>query len=331
MVKKLKQKNKTLFAIVCFLFVSCSYKNCEDKSKLNSKTPLSFYHIEDTVYNLSSFDDFNSFIERKPIVSEFFFETNNSLKKKTELFNLINNIYFDSLYFEVKNTFKSFNLKKKEFEDSFSRLKVKLPQISIPKITTIVSGFYNDIVVVDNNIIIGLDYFLDEDSRFKPQDIPEYILKRYNPDNLIPITMSVYCSQFNKTNPLDNTMISEMLNFGKLYYLLQSILPCVNPYNLIGYSQEEWNLINQNEETIYGVFVDRQLFFETNHLIKNKYLSERPKTFEISPNCPGRIGAWLGWRIVESYMKNNTNITIQELLNNTNNKEIFFQSLYKPG
>ena len=244
---------------------------------------------------------------------------------------MINNIYFDSLYFEVKNTFKSFYFEKKEFQDSFSRLKLHLPQITIPQITTIVSGFYNDVVVVDNNIIIGLDYFLDQDSKFKPQDIPDYILKRYSPDNLVPITMSVYCSQFNKINSLDNTMISEMLNFGKLYYLLQTILPCENPEKLIGYSKEEWDLVNQNEEIIYSVFVDKQLFFETNHLIKNKYLSDRPKTFEISPSCPGRIGAWLGWKIIDSYMQKNPKITIKELLNNTNNKEIFFQSLYKPS
>ena len=331
MVKKLKQKNKILITIVCFLFGACSYKNCEDKNKIKDKISLSFNHTEDSVYNLNSFVDFNFFIKNNPIISEYFFEIKNLTEKKRALFNLINNIYFDSLYFEVKNTFQPFDLKKKELENSFTRLKLHLPQITTPQITTIVSGFYNDVVVVDNNIIIGLDYFLHEDSKFKPQDIPSYILKRYNPDNLVPITMSVYCSQFNKINPLDNTMISEMLSFGKLYYLLQTILPCTLPNKLIGYSQEEWNLVTQNEETIYGVFVDRKLFFETNHLIKNKYLSERPKTFEISPSCPGRIGAWLGWRIVESYMQNNPNITIQELLKNTNNKEIFFQSLYKPG
>ena len=331
MVKKLKQKNKILFTIICFLFVSCSYKNCEDKNKIKNKISLTFNHAEDSIYNFEDFEDFDSFTNNNPLISEYFFEINNSVNKKEELFSLINNIYFDSLYYEVKNTFQSFDLKKKEFENSFARLKTHLPQVSIPQITTIVSGFYNDVVLSDNNIIIGLDYFLNEESKFKPQDIPGFILKRYNPGNLVPITMSVYCSQFNKINPLDNTMISEMLNFGKLYYLLQAIMPCEEPHKLIGYSLEEWDIVNQNEETIYGVFVDRKLFFETNHLTKNKYLSERPKTFEISPSCPGRIGAWLGWRIVESYMQNNPNVSIKELLENTNNKDIFFQSLYKPG
>ena len=210
------------------------------QNKIKDKISLTFNHMEDSIYNLESFVDFDSFTRNNPVISEYFFEINNSVNKKEELFNLINNVYFDSLYYEVKNTFQSFDLKKKEFESSFGRLKTHLPQASIPQVSTIVSGFYNDVVLADNNIIIGLDYFLIEESKFKPQDIPSFILNRFNPDNLVPITMSVYCSQFNKINPLDNTMISEMLNFGKLYYLLQAILPCEGPHKLIGYSKEEW-------------------------------------------------------------------------------------------
>ena len=56
MAKKLKLKNNILFSIACIVFISCSYKNCEDKNRVNNKIPLSFYHIEDTVYNLNSFN-----------------------------------------------------------------------------------------------------------------------------------------------------------------------------------------------------------------------------------------------------------------------------------
>ena len=182
-----------------------------------------------------------------------------------------------------------------------------------------------------NNIIIGLDYFLHKNSKYKPQDIPEYILYRYTPQHIIPMTMALYCSRYNQISNLDQTMISEMLDFGKLYFLLSRILPCTPKHLIIGYSKEEWDLIEKNEKTIYSVFVDRKLFFETNHLVKNKYLSERPQVFEVSPSCPGRIGRWLGWKIIKSYMENNPNIEIQNLLSNTDNKEIFFQSFYNPS
>jgi len=329
----LKPKNKTrlIFFLFCLFLFSCKKQSCIEKNEINEVIRLSFINKEDTIYHINSFQNFQNFTKNNPLISSQFFESDNSQIKEQKLYSLINNIYFDSLYFQVKNTFGSFEEQKKEIEQSFSRLKTLLPSIKNPIITTVISGFYNDIVVIDNKIIVGLDYFLDPDSKYKPQDIPKYILRRYKPNNIVPMIMSVYCTQFNQINPLDQTMISEMLNFGKLYYLLSSILPCVPLHAIIGYTQEEWDLVEENENKIYSVFVERKLFFETNHLIKNKYLSERPKVFEISASCPGRIGLWLGWKIINSYMNNNKEIKIEELLQNTNNQEIFFQSSYKPS
>jgi len=50
---------------------------------------------------------------------------------------------------------------------------------------------------------------------------------------------------------------------------------------------------------------------------------------EIDNVSPGQVGAWIGWQIVRSYMKNNNDISINELLNKKA-KEIFEQSKYKP-
>jgi uncharacterized protein YjaZ len=49
---------------------------------------------------------------------------------------------------------------------------------------------------------------------------------------------------------------------------------------------------------------------------------------EIDNESPGRVGAWIGWQIVRSYMKNNE-VTVAQLLK-TNAKQIFEKSKYKP-
>jgi uncharacterized protein YjaZ len=49
---------------------------------------------------------------------------------------------------------------------------------------------------------------------------------------------------------------------------------------------------------------------------------------DIDKESPGRIGVWLGWQIVRSYMNNNE-VTLQQLLQ-TNAEEIFNKSKYKP-
>ena len=67
----------------------------------------------------------------------------------------------------------------------------------------------------------------------------------------------------------------------------------------------------------------------TDEFTKKKILGERPKTIELGNECPGRVGAWIGWQIVKNYM-DVTESTMQELMNNRNHHEIFVKSKYKP-
>ena len=177
--------------------------------------------------------------------------------------------------------------------------------------------------------MIGLDYFLPKTNKYKPRDLPSYILDQYTPDHINAISLSTYLSQFNLINESDLTMINEMISFGKLYYIVSKILPCTEQRIILGYSQKQYELVNKNEAFIYSYFLQNELLFEESNLIKQKYLSERPSTFEISQSVPGRVGRWLGWKIVSSFMESST-YTLEELLKEDDYKNIFYNSNYNP-
>jgi uncharacterized protein YjaZ len=59
-------------------------------------------------------------------------------------------------------------------------------------------------------------------------------------------------------------------------------------------------------------------------------MNDGPFTSEISQDSPGRLGIWVGWQIVDSYMRNNENVSIQELINEGDAQKILEQSFYKP-
>jgi hypothetical protein len=128
----------------------------------------------------------------------------------------------------------------------------------------------------------------------------------------------------------DESLLNEMIAFGKLYYVVSKLIPCVDENIILGYDKEEWKVLENTEAFIYSYFIQNELFFEKNHLIKNKYINERPNVFEISPNHPGRIARWLGWKIVKSYIKANPKTTLEELLYNKDYLNIFYNSTYKP-
>ena len=89
-------------------------------------------------------------------------------------------------------------------------------------------------------------------------------------------------------------------------------------------------LVNENQEIIWANLIENELLYERNDYMKNKFIGERPNVSEISENCPGRVGAWLGWEIVKKYMDKNSDVTISELMAETDAHKIFQMAKYRP-
>ena len=70
--------------------------------------------------------------------------------------------------------------------------------------------------------------------------------------------------------------------------------------------------------------------YATSHLVKQKYISERPKTVEVGEQCPGRIGTWVGWQIVKKFMQTHPDIVLSQLMEMQNASQLFKESGYKP-
>ncbi|MCY1379710.1 gliding motility-associated lipoprotein GldB [compost metagenome] len=80
---------------------------------------------------------------------------------------------------------------------------------------------------------------------------------------------------------------------------------------------------------IWAHIIDRELLNSENPAVNAKYFGERPYVGEISGDCPGRVGQWLGWRIVELYRMKNPQVSLQELMLNEDAGAILRGSKYR--
>ena len=81
---------------------------------------------------------------------------------------------------------------------------------------------------------------------------------------------------------------------------------------------------------IWSRLVQDQVLYSTSHLVKQKYIAERPKTLEVGVECPGRIAQWVGWRIVKKYMETHPEVSLQKLMDTSDAATLFKESGYKP-
>ena len=333
---------RKIYSIVIILFILASFTSCVDSENTCTERPdideinLDI-NFEDLTSELIKADDQNkaeAFINEYPFVANYFFNPTNQLSDSaiaalmTDVFS--HPSYKDTLYKEVEQTFNSFDQLNRDFTKAFKTYKYYYPDVYAPKIQYVLSGLQKDLFVSDTLICIAADYFLGPDARFVPLGIPQYILKRYQKEYIVPMTMLLVTQEKNQTDPSNKTLLADMIYFGKSYYLAKQTLPCTPDSLLLGYSAKEMTDINKNEHIIWANFLENDLLYESSHFIKNKFTGERPKTFEISNNCPGRIGLWVGWQIIRSYMENNPEVSLQELMKMTDVNLIFSKSGYKP-
>lgn len=322
---------RPVLLIISFLFFfSCDQDNCRDSVGAEI-VQLEVERLEGELFNTSSTLEVEDFLKNHPDFAQFFLHSDqyphDSILAKS-IFNLIQNPSIDTLYQEAIKAFDNFDQVISDLESAIGRLKTYYPQTQTPKVQTAVTGLYNDMFVTNEHIMIGLDFFIGENASYKPQQIPDYILKRYNREHLVASIMQFISSQYILPGKGD-AMLVEMIDYGKSFYLLSKIIPCTPESILIGYTDKEWGDIFDNEEIIWANFVQNEWLYETNHSMKQKFLGERPNVYEIGDKCPGRIGRWLGWQIVNSYMEK-TGISVQSLMKETDHNKIFTQSGYKP-
>ncbi|NJN42060.1 MAG: hypothetical protein HC811_07415 [Flammeovirgaceae bacterium] len=137
-------------------------------------------------------------------------------------------------------------------------------------------------------------------------------------------------NDYNAIDLNDHTVMADMVAYGKAYYFTKRMLPCVPDSTLIGYSAKEMSGSQKYESLIWARLLEDQVLFSTSHIVKQKFIAERPKTIEVGEDCPGRIGTWVGWRMVDEYMKKFPDTSLPDLMKTEDAKKIFNDSMYKP-
>jgi hypothetical protein len=198
-------------------------------------------------------------------------------------------------------------------------------------VQTVISGLENDMFMSDSVIVISLDYYLGKGARYRP-NMYEYMLRRYEKDFILPSLMLLYGidSRFNETDLSDRTVLADMVAYGKAYYFAKRMLPCTADSVLIGYTSEEITGARTNQDMIWKKLVEDEAFYSTSQQLKQRYIAERPHTFELGEKAPGRIGTWVGWQIVNKYAAQNSDLTLPQIMKVKDAKKIFTESKYKP-
>jgi gliding motility-associated lipoprotein GldB len=327
---------KSLSVILLFsqVFISCKDDKCIQAPDVsNIEVSVNIERLDKKLHKIPTKNELEKILIKNPVFAEEFLMLSQYPMPGVlvdRYFSLLNTEDIDSLFIEVDKTFGDLQDIRTQFEEAFRYLKYYYPDFKEPKIQTVVTGIAKDLYISDSLIIIGLDFYLGPEGKYRPQDIPGYLLTRYQKEYLVPQIMLMYSNYYNSTNYEDKTALADMIYYGKAYYMAKNLMPCTPDSLLTGYTAFETEDIDEHEAVIWAGLLENELLFETNNFLKDKVLSERPKTHEIGENCPGRIGRWVGWRIIQKFAEQHPDMSMPDIMELDDAQKIFVDSKYKP-
>ena len=244
--------------------------------------------------------------------------------------NKIKNPLYRELYSEVQKKYNNFEKVNSDLESLFKHIKYYFPNTKTPKVITLISemDYQNKAIYTDSLVLISLDLYLGKNHKF--YEFPEYLKQNFEQNQIMPDIVT----SFSVTKiPFGNTrnLLSQMVYAGKQLYLKDVLLPQISDAEKIGYSTEQLTWCQENESYMWRYFMQEQLLYSTDSKLATRFINTAPFSkfyLEIDNESPGRVGTWIGWQIVRSFMNNN-DVNLQQLLQ-MDPIEIFQNSKYKP-
>ncbi|RKR09351.1 protein involved in gliding motility GldB [Flavobacterium sp. 90] len=234
------------------------------------------------------------------------------------------------VYTEVQKKYSNFEPVREKFNALFQHVKYYFPKTKTPKIITVIGEMdYNSkAIYADSLVIVALELYLGKNHKF--YEFPNYLKENFEENQIMPDVVSSFTYR-NIPASADKDLLSKMIFDGKQLYAKDLLLPEYSDAEKIGYKPEQIKWCEENEAYMWRFFVESEMLYSQDPKLTTRFMTPAPFSkfyLEIDNDSPGRVGAWIGWQIVRSYMKNNT-VTLPELLK-TNSKEIFEKSKYKP-
>ncbi|ESU29411.1 gliding motility-associated lipoprotein GldB [Flavobacterium limnosediminis JC2902] len=316
-------KKYLLLAVFAALSISCKK---EDKVTEAAEAIPVKVEIErfDKLFYESNPEDLVQLKNKYP----FFFPAGNPDSVWT---NKIKNPLLRELYGEVKKKFPNNAAFENDLEQLFKRIQFYYPEYKTPRVITLVSEVDKDAkaIYADSLVLLSLDTYLGKDHRFY-EGFPKYMRQGFEPSQMMPDLVSSF-SLGKIAPPSDRTLLAQMIYFGKELYLKDMLLPDAADGAKIEYTEDQIKWCQENESEMWKYFVNNKLLYDTDTKLMQRFVAIGPYSkfyLEIDQESPGRVGQWLGWQIVRSYMNNN-DVTLQKMLA-TDAKELFDNSKYKP-
>ncbi len=220
---------------------------------------------------------------------------------------------------------------KNDFTEAFRHYRYYFPGQVVPAVYTCISGLNESVVLADSLIGISLDKYLGADFDYYPRlGLPAYKIRNMHPQKIVPEALYFWAMTEYPISTQASKVIESMIYEGSLLYFVDAMQPEVHDSLKIGYTSDQLEFCQAGEADMWAYLAEHNLLFSTKRMDIKRYVDDGPYTSSFTTESPGRVGAWLGWQIVRSYMMKNPEMSLKQLMETQDYLQILNESGYQP-
>jgi len=309
-------KNIFFFSSIVFILFACKNEN-QNKLKVNIDRFDKKFQLSDSIELAELKKNYPYFFP-----SNYPDEVWKNRKKDSiqiEIFNQVENIFNEDEF--LNNKLSNF----------FSRKKKYYKKFQLPKIISVITDvdYNNRVILTDSILLLGLDNYLGSDHYFY-DGLPNFIKEDLKKQNIISDIAEEYARKSILKKKM-YTFLEKIIYHGKILYYKDIMIPEEQDHLKMGISLNKLNWAIANESKVWGYFIENEILFNPDINLGKRFIDDAPfsKFFlEIDNDSTEKIGRFIGWNIVRSFMKNN-NVSFEKMLQ-LDPKDIYYNSKYKP-
>ncbi|MCG8327663.1 MAG: hypothetical protein MI974_08260 [Chitinophagales bacterium] len=240
-----------------------------------------------------------------------------------------------ALYDTTQIVYNDMSIYEEAFEEAFRYYSHYFPGAPVPTVTTFIAEYsIAAFIYGENDLAVGLDYFLGEDYPYQEYNpgspaFSDYMARTYTPEHMVAKTLQALADDM-VTPSKQMRLLDLMIQNGKKLYLLDLFLPHTPDSIKLEITSQQTEWLNNNERAIWSFLIKEELLYSSEWEKIRKLVEYSPNSPGMPAEAPGRSANWIGWQIIKSFIENNPDVSLESMLAMEDAQALLDAAKYKP-
>lgn len=199
--------------------------------------------------------------------------------------------------------------------DATRRAEADFADLKFPRrVIGIVMPYDQSVVVCDSVVLIGLNHYLGADypgySGFDDYRRALKVKQRIASDVVEATVRSFFPYEWH-----DGSTVASRIAYEGAVLKMVSDLLSAGVGDILGYNDDELNMVSDNESELWTALVSSEKLYSVDRNDADRLVVPAPFSTLGVLKAPGRVGGFLGFKMIDSYLSKNSKVNVYDVLN----------------